>query len=201
MKSYTRWLLWIAPLLMALSVIGFGMASPDYSQQWHPVSLLGARGEPNAWAFNVLGFLLPGAMMAMCAIGWRSALANAPWTQRIGAQLLLLSAVAFAGQGVLPLDPDNLLAPPSRMHALAWTLWWMAFVPGALLLGLRSAQARPPLRMLLIALLVPAVAVFGSVVLPPGLAQRLAFALWFAWWLLARGNMAARNANVAARAG
>jgi hypothetical protein len=174
---------WAALLLFVAAVAGFGLANPDYAQTLHPVALLGARGEPNALAFNVLGFVLPGMLLVWHAVVLRNAWRSSSWSVRVAVQLGLLSALAFLAQGLLPLDPYNLLAPISRWHATAWTLWWVAFVPGALLLALSRAQGRA--RGLSLALLLPAFALFGAVLMPAALAQRIAYLLWFAWWLLA----------------
>ena len=181
----------IALVLFVVAVAGFGLAHPDYAQMLHPVALLGARGEPNALAFNLLGFVLPGILLAWHALALRNAWRASGWGVRIAVQLGLLSALAFLAQGLLPLDPYNLLAPISRWHATAWTVWWVAFVPGALLLALGRAEGRA--RGLSLALLLPAFALFGAFLMPVALAQRIAYLLWFAWWLLAardRGRQA-----------
>ena len=193
MHEVLRRLPWLAALLFFAAVAGFGMASPGYSQLVHPVALLGARGEPHALAFDLLGFLAPGLILAWCAYAWRSAAAADGWMARIGLQLAMLSALAFAAQGLLPLDPYNLLAPASRLHALAWMLWWVAFVPGALLLA--AAFPRRRLAGLACALLLPACALYGVAMMPAALAQRVAFALWFGWWLLIAANRGAASAQ------
>lgn len=66
---------------------------------------------------------------------------------------------------------------------MAWMLWWIAFVPGALLLayGLRS---------LVLVSVVAAVAVLGfglftTEAMEPGVVQRIAFGTWFAWLAVA----------------
>lgn len=172
---------WLAPLSFAAALMVFGAASPAFSHLQHPVALLGARGEPHALAFNVLAFLAPGALLAGQAIALRSRHADAPWTLRIGLQLALLSALAFALQGALPLDPANLVSAASRLHATAWTAWWVAFAPGALMI----ARASGRLGGAWMALLVPALVLLGPLVLPAPLAQRLALLAWFGWWWMA----------------
>ena len=102
---------------------------------------------------------------------------------RIGATMLLLSALAYAMQGMLPLDPDQADGGSTRLHAVAWTLWWIAFLAGAALLAVS-------LRGLRLATVVAWLLLLGAGVLLPellgtGISQRLAFAAWFAWmwWL------------------
>ena len=170
----------IALLVFMAAAIGFGIVSPDFGHARHPLALLGALGEPHALAFNLLGFVLPGALLAWLGWSLRGAQVAPGWRVRIGLQLVLLSALCFAAQGLRPLDPTDLLAPASRLHVVAWMLWWIAFVPGALLLARASGRAA-----LVIALLVLLFALGGGDLLPAPIAQRMAFLLWFGWWLLA----------------
>ena len=176
----------IAALSFAIAVIAFGSMLDDFRQSLHPVALLGAATVPRALAFNVFAFLLPGALAAWIALALRSALPNdAPWAARIGARLVLLAALAFAAQGLLPLDPDDLEAPATHLHATSWTLWWIAFVPGALLLaaGQRNVGTSRSLASISVvaALLMLVFAASPWHWLPSGVTQRLAYAAWFGW--------------------
>lgn len=182
--------LWGAALCL-LAVLAATLALPGYSHAQHPLALLGARGIPTAGWFNGLGFVLPGALALLAALGLRARLAQAGWAARIGARLLQLSALAFAAQGLLPLDPEDLDAASGRLHAGAWTLWWIAFVPGALLLatGLRGADDpdRGRAAPLAIAALLVLMAGLPALLWPGPPVQRLALAAWLlAYAALAR---------------
>lgn len=155
------------------AVVGFGAAVDGFSHLQHPVALLGARGIGMPFAFNALAFAVPGLLVAIAAWRLRDALGRAGWAVRIGAVLWMLSGLAFVAQGLLPLDPQDLDAASSRLHAVAWSLWWIAFVPGALLLGLRSRTA------MMAAIAAAAVVLIATVLWPPGLAQRVGMATWF----------------------
>ncbi|KAF1721153.1 DUF998 domain-containing protein [Pseudoxanthomonas wuyuanensis] len=175
-----------ATALCAAAVAGFGAALAGYSQSLHPVALLGAKGFPHALAFNLLAFVLPGMLAGTVAIGLRHRLpADAGWSVRVGTQLAFLSALGFIALGLLPLEADDLNSAASRYHATAWMLWWVAFIPGALLLAI-SGWRRPDWRpfagfSLAAALAMLAVVLFAVELLPAGVAQRLAFGLWLAW--------------------
>ena len=173
---------WIACLSWAGTVLGMGWLAAGYSQLRHPLALLGAAGEPRALAFNLLAFVLPGLLLAWQAWRWRGDSADAGWRLRIGLQLVLLSALAFAAQGLLPLDPRDLAAPASRLHALAWMAWWTAFVPGALLSAGTMRAGAAAAAALAIAVLVPVLVLSGGILLPAALAQRAAVVLWLLWW-------------------
>ena len=184
--SLRRHAAWIAPALFALAMLLAATGVPEYSHRQHPVALRGTAGLPHAALFNALAFVLPGMLLAWAGQGLRAALQNAGWLARIGIVLVQLSALAFAMQGLLPINPQDMDSPASRLHALAWMLWWIAFVPGVLLLAL-GARGGPWFTLACVAagVLVPLIAVFAPIGLWVGLAQRLAFGLWFGWWLVA----------------
>ncbi|CAN7221423.1 DUF998 domain-containing protein [Pseudoxanthomonas sp. LjRoot143] len=179
-----------ATLLFVAALLGFGLALPGYSQVAHPVAVLGAKGMPNALGFNVLGFVIAGVLAAVTTLGLRRRLpGDAGWRLRVGAQLTLLSALGFVAMGLLPLDPEDLDNPASSLHATAWMLWWVAFVPGALLVAL-GLRGRPQWRLLartsvVAALLVLFVALLAVELMPAGVAQRLGYLGWLGWLCVA----------------
>ncbi len=199
-----RWLLAAGPaagVLFMATVAGFGWWLNGAAHGLYPVGFLGGQRVPGALAFNVLGFVIPGAIAA--ALAWRLRdLATSParLPAGLGWQLVFLSALAFAAQGLLPLDPTDLDAPPSRLHALAWTLWWLAFVPGALLLAWTALHGQPR-RYAAFAVHAAAagwlLALTGPLAakLDAALAQRLAYGVWFVWLAWA-GWARAREAGV-----
>lgn len=192
MSVIGRWSGPAAAIVFVAALLGFGLALPGYSQIAHPVAVLGAKGVPHATGFNLLGFMMGGVLAAVAALGLRRRLPDdAGWPLRVGAQLILLSALGFAAMGVLPLDPEDLDNPASSLHATAWMLWWVAFVPGALLVAL-GLRGRAPWRTLarasvIAALLVLFVALLAVELMPAGVAQRLGYLGWLAWlWTASR---------------
>ena len=175
---------WTGAGACLVAVLVGGMRLEDYSHVLHPLALLGAGGVPGALAFNIAGFIVPGALAAVVALGlYRALPAAAGWLPRIGARMLLVSALAFAAQGLFPLDPQDMDGQASGLHAAAWMIWWIAFVAGAPLL----ASVVPRIRM---ATLAAAGALLVSMFVPPSLldppyAQRIALAAWLLWMILA----------------
>ena len=182
----------IAILLFA-GMAAFVGRIDGYSHAQHPLALLGAKPLPGAWRFNLLAFVVPGLLVAWGALRLRAvapagAQGPASWSVRIGAQLMLVSALAFAAQGALPLDARDLEGVHSARHAAAWMVWWIAFVAGGLLLAFGLRGSVPLWRgvvtsSLLAAFLLPVLALLLPMLVPAGLAQRSAFALWFLWAL------------------
>jgi hypothetical protein len=201
MSGRWRWLGLIAAAVFVAALVAFGVTLEGYTHGLHPVSLLGATGIPDALAFNLLGFVLPGALAGLLAWRARGVLSDASAiAARLGWRLVFLSALAFAVQGMLPLDPNDLDARPSRLHAVAWTLWWVAFVPGAFLLAWSAGRgpSRSPAAALAHATAAGLVLAFATLLgasLGAAIAQRLAYAAWFTWLAWA-GCTTARDAAV-----
>lgn len=169
----------------AVALLAFGARTPGFDQALHPPALLGASGMPDADAWNLAGFVLPGLLAAVALQGVHRALRarDAGIVARVGATLLLLSAIAFAAQGLFPLQLGRALdAGSARLHIAAWTLWWLAAVAGFVVLALGSVR-RPASAiaailagaLMLVALHAPALP------LPGGVRERFALASWFGW--------------------
>lgn len=184
--SHLRHAGWLAALLCLLAVLGFAALLEGYSHSQHPPAVLGASAVPHATAFNVLAFVVPGLLVAALSSRLRGQLPVAAGiAARVGVQTIVLSALAFAAQGVLPLDLQDMDGPVSGRHAAAWMLWWIAFAAGGLLLafGLRRHPGWKPVAraVTVAAIAVPLLALVLPYLLPAGIAQRAAFAAWFAW--------------------
>ncbi|WP_447937381.1 DUF998 domain-containing protein [Thermomonas fusca] len=172
--------------LFTLTLLLARLGLPEYSHRVHPVALRGASGLPGAMLFNAGAFLLPGIALLLASQALRPSLAGHGWAARIGLTLAQLSALAFGLQGALPLDASGQDEHAMRLHALVWMLWWIAFVPAMLLLALGARRGVEFVVACLAAgVLVPLLAVLAPVDAWVGLAQRLAFALWLGWWLVA----------------
>jgi hypothetical membrane protein len=170
-----------------------GAAIEGYSQLVHPASLLGARQLGQAGVlFGLFAFVLPGLVGAWLGLRLRAVLpASAGWAARIGAQLVLLAALGFAAQGVLPLDLEGLDAGSSRLHAMAWLLWALALPCGTSLLwlGLRAQAQWRRLAWLSLGVggLVLVAGFLGSGWLGAAISQRLAMLAWLAWGVAVAG--------------
>jgi hypothetical protein len=134
---------------------------------------------------DLLRFVVPGAVLAWAS---RRLPAHSP-VERIGGHLLLVSALAFAAQGLFAFDIADPDAGSSRMRALAWTLWWVAFAPGALLQAAARSRAFVAGSLFAVAAVcLPALLPVPRAAMP--FAQWLAVPTWFAWWFAAARRVA-----------
>ena len=192
---------WAGPLAVVVfiaAVAGFGAQLQGYDQMLHPVSLLGARGIPGGTAFSLLGFVVPGVLAAIVMLDLILRMpASAPRPLRVGGQMLLLGAIAFAAMGLFPLDVDDIENRASQFHASAWLLWLLAFTAAAIALRFAAGKAAGwrTLSTLTIvcALWMVCSAFLFEIAMPVAMAQRLAFLGWLLWLLAAARLAPARS--------
>ncbi|MDG2524449.1 DUF998 domain-containing protein [Stenotrophomonas sp. HITSZ_GD] len=197
MGQSERWGRWAATGLLpwlAVTVAGFGLAIPLYSQWRYPVTLLGGVGVPHATAFNLLAMGVTGVAAAFAALSvFGGGVARHAWPHRVGVQLLFLSGLAFAGLGLFPLDPSDFEGAATQRHSAAWLLWEVSFIPAMLALGVAMRGRDRTLAGLCWAA-GAVVLVTGFVpLLPAPLAQRLGFLAWAGWFGVAAARWPART--------
>lgn len=167
----------LAALTFTAALLVFAALDPAYSHATGAVSELGVVGAPNQLAWNLIGFL--GVGLALAAFGWGLGKAIGDrWT----GGLLAVFGFAFAATAI-PADMNDLRSPGSVSHIVASQavlLFWAA----ALIRLLFVRRAGPALRWIAavgLALALGAIVVRGMALLPPGLSQRLSFAVVFGW--------------------
>lgn len=159
----------------------FAALRPDYAHATKAVSELGAWGAPNMWVFNVLGYVLPGLMLAAC--GWL--LGRAAKSTAI-AVLLALSGAGVAVAGVFPADMSDYRSFTTMGHLAGSTgslLAWALALICSILLARKSWPALAAVSAAALALTVSAFFLYET--LPSGIVQRLTFGIFFAYFLIA----------------
>ena len=190
----------MAVVLFFGALFSFGSRYPGYSHSNRAVSELGAFGAPHAWGWNIVGFIIPGILLAMS--GASIALTVDGGRTRL-LWLLLISGLAFAGTGVFPAEMHNSDPLMSSLwtsgHIVMLFISGVAWIAGSVVLVRhvgRSTQRRS-LKQFSLFLCVMAfagmainvtVTAIPALENSPGLAQRIAFALYFAWYLMAASS-------------
>jgi len=177
----------LAPALFVGAIFLFAALRPQYSHLTDAVSELGARGTRNALAWNLVGFVAVGLLIAV--FSWGLFRVTRSWAALL---FVGLSGVTFAGTGVFPADMADLAAPGSRMHILVSLICFGAFVLGAFILGWRFFRL-PGWRGVaigsgILGLLALLTMPLRETAVPSGMAQRVSFTLYLAWiWVLSLG--------------
>ena len=166
---------------------------PSYSHVVNTISELGAVGTPHAAIWNVVGFIIPGLVLAISGAAIARAATTAPSLSRgLATALLVVSGLAVAGQGVMPAEMVNGVADvtsaSTRGHFISSLISGAAWALGALLL-VGPMRRNPSWRglhvvsvVLLVLTVVASFALRGR--LPDGLAQRTGNAFFCAWFVV-----------------
>lgn len=170
----------LATLWFASALLVFADLYPGYTHATKAISELGAIGAPHQHAWNVIGFLVPGILLAFH--GWGLGVVAG---DRIASASFCLSGLSFAAT-CIPANMDDFSAPTSQAHiaaSLAVFVFWLA---GSLRLTMGgAATSRALMRATTACLWLAAAAAlvrFSGLVFP-GTGQRIAFAGHFAWVL------------------
>ena len=182
----------LAFLAFWTALFAFAAARSDYSHSTKAISELGVIGAPHALAWNLIGFIVPGVLLALCGAGLATAIDG---KRRLLWWLLVASGLGFAGTGIFPAEMHNgsllMQSPLTIGHILATFVSAFPWMIAAFLLVLRGKHKPdwPHLRVVALVLaLVGLLGVFARA-LPafeyrPGLAQRAAFLTYFSWYLV-----------------
>ena len=182
----------LAFLAFWTALFAFAAARSDYSHSTKAISELGVIGAPHALAWNLIGFIVPGVLLALCGAGLATAIDG---KRRLLWWLLVASGLGFAGTGIFPAEMHNgsplMQSPLTIGHILATFVSAIPWMIAAFLLVLRGKHKPdwPHLRAVALVLaLVGLLGVFARA-LPafeyrPGLGQRAAFVPYFAWYLV-----------------
>lgn len=179
-----------------VALFAFAASRTDYSHLHKAVSELGVMGAPHALAWNLVGFIVPGLLLALFGAGLATAIdgrRSALWW------LLVLSGLCFAGTGVVPGEMHNgspmMESPLTLGHLLFANLAPLLWAIGAFLLIRRvkkNPRWRPFTKLATVYALICVAgflsSIFASAAIPnlahmPGLVQRFCFAFYLGWAL------------------
>ena len=171
-----------------------GALRPSYSHSVNTISELGARGTPNAAVWNIVGFIVPGLLLALVGGVIAQSIGREKSVLRtLSTALLVLSGLAIAGQGVIPAEMTNgvadITSPYTRGHFISSLVSGAAWVIGVLLLIGPMTRSPEWRRWRIVSVVLVVLTLSASIALrgalPDGLAQRLGNGVFFAWFVLA----------------
>jgi hypothetical membrane protein len=96
----------------------FSSFNHDFHHLGEPISGLGALGEWGAGAWNLLGFIVPGIVVAALGSSMKRAMPEAPIANLAGSSLII-SGIFLAGAGVFPTAPSGDPVLLNRIHEFA----------------------------------------------------------------------------------
>ena len=191
----------MAALLWGGSVLYFPTLHLRHDPGRNLFSELGAVGAPGGPLFNLLGFLIPGALVIVLALAL-NALAGGPRRSPVGPALLASGGLAFIMAGLFAPDMRQLGSVITLGHVFLIQASSVAFAAAMIPLG---ARLRADPRFAWLGALSPLFILFfvaeigwqvvwrASGAVEPGWGQRIGFFGWFLWVAIA-GALAARPA-------
>ena len=165
-------------MITALSI--FGLLNPDFSFWEDLISKLGAKGQPNALWFNLIGFVTVGILLFIFGFSYGKLL-----NDRLLSILLSLFGIGFAFTGI-PVDLQMVNTPVSKAHILAICLGLAFWMFGLSRLGYnqklqQKIRRRANLTAVILVLSIMGF-VFGIWAMP--ITHRLVFGIVFGWTAL-----------------
>lgn len=174
---------WITYFLLSMS-------RPEYSVWYKAVSELGSMDVADKWLWNMGGYIVPGLLIVLFSIGLYRYTATEEGGNRFPLIGLLGSGVLMSVAGIFPGDFDNRQSTTMLLHTIGSFGSYLFFLVGAFTYPARmraSLYWKKMVRPALLCTWVTIVAGSWPMIVPsaPAFGQRIVFAGYFLWILLA----------------
>ena len=186
MKVNNAWIGIVAVVLSVATIIIIAeMRTDGYNHAHKAVSELGSSDAPNKWAFNILGYFIPGLLIALFAFNLKNHFIIPMKTYPF--YFLLLSGLFYGLAGLFAADMNNRNSFNTVMHligsmgsGLFWlfsglTLWW------------QLKKDKGWKMVAIITLIILIITIFTMGLVPkylPGIAQRIGFGGYYLFILV-----------------
>ncbi|MGY2134917.1 DUF998 domain-containing protein [Hymenobacter sp. HD11105] len=131
----------VAPATFLLAYLVLSSLRPEYSLYTKAISELGSVDAPRAGAWNLFGYVVPGALVAVFAFGLYRDVSPGRRGRTWPLAGLFLSGVCMAFSGIFPGDFDNRQALTMRLHTASSVGSYLFFLLGAFTFPLTMAQS------------------------------------------------------------
>lgn len=181
MRMNKAWIGIVAVVLGVSAVIIMAEIRTDgYNHTHKAVSELGSSDAPHKWVFNMLGYFIPGALIALFAFNLKNHFIIPMKTYSF--YFLLLSGLLEALAGLFPADMDYRNSFSSVMHVIGSMGSGLFWLLSALTLWWQLQKDSNWKTVAIITFIIPFVTVFAMGLVPtyaPGIAQRIGFAGYY----------------------
>jgi hypothetical membrane protein len=186
----------VTPLWFLAVYVVMSSMRPDYRHTGQAISELGSLDAPNLWAWNILGYILPGLAIALLGISLRREFTNRVVPAAAPAMALVAAGLLMALSGVFPANMADFKSATTLLHTVGSFGCYIAFLiagfwlPSAFRKVSAWRWAATPSLLLVIASIITGFLRFAGMA---SIGQRITFTCFFLWvallgWALWRAN-------------
>lgn len=157
---------------------------PDYLHADQAISELGSLDAPNLWAWNVLGYILPGLAIALLGFGLQREFALHGVRAVVPAFALVAAGLLMTLSGVFPADMSDFGSATTRLHTVGSFGCYAAFLVAGFWWPSRFRKvpawrwvAAPSLVLVVLSIVTGLLRFAGMA----SIGQRITFVCFFAW--------------------
>ena len=177
----------ITPLWFLAIYIIMSSQRPEYRHLVNAISELGTLDAPNLWAWNILGYILPGLAIALIGVGLKRELVPMHRGAILPAIALVASGLFMALSGAFPANLDDRSSTTTLLHLVGSFGCFLAFLVAGFWLPKyfrKNIQWRWVAWPSLLLVVASIATIFLRSGATPGLGQRLTFLCLFLWIVL-----------------
>lgn len=178
----------LSPLMLLTTYFIMANNRPEYSFKYKAISELGSVDAPNLWLWNVLGYIIPGLLISIFAIGLHQSVLQGKGN-KLPFYGLFMSGILMSISGIFPADMDNRGSLTTVVHTIGSFGSYISFLIAAFSYPKQwkndnhwTKAIKPTLLFTWLTIL------FGAwpMVFPdmPSVGQRLVFVFYFLWIIL-----------------
>lgn len=175
----------LAPFVFFVTYTIMALSRPEYSLLTKAVSELGSLDAPNKWIWNIFGYIVPGILISIYAIGLFKRVADKK-ANKLPLYGILLSGSFMALSGIFPGDFDDRASLTMLLHTIGSFGSYLFFLVGAFTYPKQmkkttywKAAIKPTLIFTYLTIVFGAWVFFFPNI--PALGQRIVFFFYFLW--------------------
>lgn len=188
--------LWFLAVYLIMSTM-----RPDYSHTDRAISELGSLDAPNLWAWNILGYILPGLVIALLGVGLRREFLLQGRGAAIASFAVVAVGLLMALSGAFPANMADFKSTTTLIHTIGSFGCYVAFLVAGFWLPATFRRASSwrwvaaPSLALVIASIATGFLRFADM---QSIGQRLTFTCFFLWVALVGFALSRANSHAAA---
>lgn len=172
------------PVWFLVTYLTMSAMRPDYRHSEQAISELGSLDAPNLWAWNILGYILPGLAIALLGMALKRDFAPLGRSTAIPSLAVVAAGLLLALSGVSPANMADFQSATTRVHVVGSFGCYVAFMVAGFWFPAIFRKARSWRWVAVPSLVIVFVSIATGLLRFAGMAsigQRFTFACFFLW--------------------